>query len=74
MFFLLVKQSSQSCRLNVLLLSPTPILLSGIGRTCFSSCCDKDSAIIFTAACLTSSLLKTGVGANGCTMQPGPTG
>jgi hypothetical protein len=27
---------------------PTPISLSGVGTTCFSSCCDKDSAIIFT--------------------------
>jgi hypothetical protein len=26
----------------------TLIPLSGIGTTCFSSCCDKDSAIIFT--------------------------
>jgi hypothetical protein len=26
---------------------PFPIL-SGVGTTCFSSCCDKDSAIIFT--------------------------
>jgi hypothetical protein len=30
----------------------------------FSSCCDKDSAIIFTTACLMSTLLETGVGAN----------
>jgi hypothetical protein len=29
-------------------LSPTLIPLSGVGATCFSSCCDKDSAIIFT--------------------------
>jgi hypothetical protein len=29
-------------------LSPTLIPLSGVGTTCFSSCCDKDSAIIFT--------------------------
>jgi hypothetical protein len=28
--------------------SPTLIPLSGVGKTCFSSCCDKDSAIIFT--------------------------
>jgi hypothetical protein len=38
--------------------------LSGIG-TCFLSCCDKDSSIIFTT-CLTSTLLETGVGANDC--------
>jgi hypothetical protein len=30
------------------LLPPTLIPLSGVGTTCFSSCCDKDSAIIFT--------------------------
>jgi hypothetical protein len=28
---------------------PHPFPLSGVGTTCFSSCCDKDSAIIFTA-------------------------
>jgi hypothetical protein len=28
-------------------LPPTLIPLSGVGTTCFSSCCDKDSAIIF---------------------------
>jgi hypothetical protein len=27
---------------------PTLIPLSGVGATCFSSCCDKDSAINFT--------------------------
>jgi hypothetical protein len=35
----------------------------------FSSCCDKDSAIIFTTGgltCLTSILLETGVDANNC--------
>jgi hypothetical protein len=32
----------------VLLLLPTLIRLSGVGITCFSSCCDKDSAFIFT--------------------------
>jgi hypothetical protein len=49
-------------------LSPTLIPLSGVSATCFSSCCDKDSAIIFLrpAACLTSTLLETGVGANDC--------
>jgi hypothetical protein len=30
------------------LLSPTPIPLIGVGTTCFSSCCEKDSANIFT--------------------------
>jgi hypothetical protein len=30
------------------ILPPTLIPLSGVGTTCFSSCCDKDSAIIFT--------------------------
>jgi hypothetical protein len=38
-----------------LLLPPTLIPLSGVGTTCFSSCCDKDSAFILRpAACLTS--------------------
>jgi hypothetical protein len=27
---------------------PTLIPLSTVGTTCFSSCCDKDSAFIFT--------------------------
>jgi hypothetical protein len=31
-------------------LPPTLIPLSGVGITCFSSCCDKDSAIIFTTS------------------------
>jgi hypothetical protein len=31
-----------------LLLFPTLIPLSGVGTTSFSSCCDKDSAIVFT--------------------------
>jgi hypothetical protein len=45
---------------------PTVIPLSGVGTTCFSSCCDKDSAIILRpAACLTS-LLGNGVGGNDC--------
>jgi hypothetical protein len=44
---------------------PTLIPLSGVGTTCFSSCCDKDSEIIFTT-CLTSTVLETGVGANDC--------
>jgi hypothetical protein len=30
------------------LLLPTLISLSGVDTTCFSSCCDKDSAIIIT--------------------------
>jgi hypothetical protein len=29
-------------------LLPTLIPLSGVGTTCFSSCCDKYSAFIFT--------------------------
>jgi hypothetical protein len=33
-------------------LPPTLIPLSGVGTTCFSSCCDKDSAIIFTTGYL----------------------
>jgi hypothetical protein len=37
----------------------TLIPLSGVGTTCFSSCCDKYSAIIFTRT-----LLETGAGAN----------
>jgi hypothetical protein len=48
---------------RILLLPPTLIPLSGVRKTCFSSCCDKDSAIIFTTGRLTSSLLETGVGA-----------
>jgi hypothetical protein len=35
------KSMSMSC-------PPTLIPLSGVGTTCFSSCCDKDSTIIFT--------------------------
>jgi hypothetical protein len=43
------------------------IPLSGVGITSFSSCCDKDSAIILLpASCLTSNLLKIGVGAKDC--------
>jgi hypothetical protein len=30
----------------LILLPPTLIPLNGVGTTCFSSCCDKDSAII----------------------------
>jgi hypothetical protein len=37
-----------SLLMSLLLLPPTIIPLSGVGRTCFSSCCDKDSTIIFT--------------------------
>jgi hypothetical protein len=33
---------------SILFLLPTLVPLSGVGTTCFSSCCDKDSAIIFT--------------------------
>jgi hypothetical protein len=32
----------------LVLLSPTLIPQSGVGTTRFSSCCDKDSEIIFT--------------------------
>jgi hypothetical protein len=32
------------------LLPPTLIPLSGVGTTCFSSCYDKKSAIIFTTS------------------------
>jgi hypothetical protein len=38
------------CRRQKLILPPTRIPLSGIGTTCFTSCCDKDSAIIFTTS------------------------
>jgi hypothetical protein len=48
-------------------LLPTLIPLSGVGTTCFSSCCDKDSAIFLRpAACLKSTFLETGVGVNDC--------
>jgi hypothetical protein len=48
-------------------LSPTLIPQSGVGTTCFLSCCDKDSSIIFTTGCLPDiNLLETGVGANDC--------
>jgi hypothetical protein len=41
--------------------------LSWVGTTCFSSYYDKDSAIFLRpAACLTSTLLENGVGANDC--------
>jgi hypothetical protein len=44
------------------LLLPTLIPLSGVGTTC----CDKDSAIIFTTGRLPSILLETGAVANNC--------
>jgi hypothetical protein len=47
-------------------LPPSLIPLSGVGTICFSSCCDKDSAIIFTTGRLPSTLFETGVGANDC--------
>jgi hypothetical protein len=48
---------------NLFLFLPTLIPLSGVGTTCFSLYCNKDSAIIFmTSACLTSTLLENGVG------------
>jgi hypothetical protein len=41
--------------------------LSGIGTICFSSCCEKIWQLFLRpAACLTSALLETGVGANDC--------
>jgi hypothetical protein len=48
-------------------LPPTLIPLSGVGTTCFSSCCDKIRQFFLRpAAYLTSTLLETGVGANDC--------
>jgi hypothetical protein len=47
------------------LLPRTLIPLSVVGTTCFSSCCDKDSAIILATGRLLS-LLETRVGANDC--------
>jgi hypothetical protein len=45
------KQTLQLYNISVdNLLLPTLIPLSGVGTTCFSSCCDKDSAIIFTTS------------------------
>jgi hypothetical protein len=66
---------------NLFLFLPTLIPLSGVGTTCFSLYCNKDSAIIFmTSACLTSTLLENGVGTVVVVvvvvrlqMQPGPT-
>jgi hypothetical protein len=42
------KSGGISRLISLFLLFPTRIPLSGVGATCFSSCCDKDSAIIFT--------------------------
>jgi hypothetical protein len=42
---------------------PTLVPLSGVGTT---SCCNKQSAVILTSGRLTSTLLKTGVGADDC--------
>jgi hypothetical protein len=40
-------------KLIFILLLPTLFLhYVGVGTTCFSSRCDKDSAIIFTTGCL----------------------
>jgi hypothetical protein len=40
--------SSWPARKDILLLPTLFPTLSGVGTKCFSSCCDKDSAIIFT--------------------------
>jgi hypothetical protein len=46
--------------------------LSGVGTTCFSSYCDKDSAIIFTTGRLLDiNILETEVGANDCKCSRG---
>jgi 4-diphosphocytidyl-2C-methyl-D-erythritol kinase len=42
------QKEAQMTALVIALLLPTLIPLSGVGTTCFSSCCDKDTAIIFT--------------------------
>jgi hypothetical protein len=55
------------------ILPPKLIPLSGNGTTCFSSCCDKDSAIILRpAACLTGRVLTTAItaGTNSLTCLP----
>jgi hypothetical protein len=41
------------CIISMYYLLPTLIPLSGIGTTCFSACCDKDSVIIFMTGRLT---------------------
>jgi hypothetical protein len=44
-----------------------PYPLSGVSTSYFSSCCDKDSAIILTTGYLSDmTLLETGMGANDC--------
>jgi hypothetical protein len=50
----------------IFLLFPIPIPLRGLGTTCFSPYCDKDLAIICLrlAACLTLTLVETGLAAN----------
>jgi hypothetical protein len=50
-----------------LTLLPTLIPLSGVGTTCPSSCCDKDSAFIFTTGRLPD------VNWDAAAMQLGPT-
>jgi hypothetical protein len=58
------------------LLLPTLIPLSGVNmknmlyRPHLVSRCDKDSAIVFTTACLMSTFLETGVGAIDCKCNP----
>jgi hypothetical protein len=49
------------------ILFTTLIPLSGVGTTCVSSCCDKDSAFIITTGRVTSTLLESN------DLQPGPT-
>jgi hypothetical protein len=59
------KSFSNSALNDRLLLFPTLIPLNG-QKTCradlntFSSCCEKDSAIVFTTASLTSTVLEAG--------------
>jgi hypothetical protein len=48
-FSALSMQIERTCRITFtyILLFPTLNPLSGVGTTCFSSCCDKDSAFVF---------------------------
>jgi hypothetical protein len=46
----MLKQRGHAIFVGASRLFPIPFfILSGVGITCFSSCCDKDSAISFTA-------------------------
>jgi hypothetical protein len=45
-----IREKAVSDETTSLLLPPTLIPLSGVGTTCFSSCCDKDLAIILTTS------------------------